>query len=528
MPEFIQRVAEVIDAGMGRWFPASGGGSQAGPIAVAVAILLIAFVLVNLVAVYAGLSTYAERKVASWIQARVGPYRVGPHGILQWLADAVKLLLKEDIIPIAADRPLYIIAPYFIFAASFAIWVAIPFAPGFSPAMLDVGVLFMIALGSSVVLAILMSGWGSGSKWSLFGAMRAAAQIISYEVPAGLTILSIVILVGSLSMQQISMAQSEGGPFPLDRWLGHSESYWGVGSWFALRYLPFSLIAALVLYVCALAETNRVPFDIPEAESELVAGYHTEYTGFRFSLFFLAEYANMFATSAIVVTLFLGGWLPPFPDAFLNLLALLGAPVGLWALLRLSGTRATAFLCAGTLFVAAAYLVLGGKGRDTVYDTVHVASVPLKTPWESEGWRLEKKGEEVRIHSPDGRQVTTGVGEGATIVIVPVRDSSGGTLGDRARQFTFEGGHATIEDGKRIPGYWLAAWFHSPGVRFLEGLLWFTGKTLFLVFVMMWLRWTIPRYRVDQLMDLCWKKLTPLAFANFFAIAFLDWLALRK
>ncbi|HLF93700.1 MAG TPA: complex I subunit 1 family protein, partial [Planctomycetota bacterium] len=270
-------------------------------------IFIVGGALINLIAVYAGLSTLIERKVAAHMQARVGPYRVGPHGILQWLADALKLMIKEDIIAKDTDRFLFRLAPYVVFAGSFACWVALPFAPGWSPASFNIGILYLLAVSSSVVIGILMAGWSSGSKWALFGAMRSAAQIVSYEVPVGLTLFSMLLLYGTLDMQEICAAQQKGflwGIFP--------EMNGGLWSWGINRFPPFTLLAFLIYYIAALAETNRTPFDIPEAESELVAGYHTEYSGMRFSFFFLAEYANMFVVSAIAATFFLGGWLPPF------------------------------------------------------------------------------------------------------------------------------------------------------------------------------------------------------------------------
>jgi NADH-quinone oxidoreductase subunit H len=234
-----------------------------------------------------------------------------------------------------------------------------------------------------------MSGWASGNKWALFGAMRSAAQIVSYEIPIGLTILAVVMLVGSLSMQAIVDAQTRGFPFDIPP---TGRENWGFLSWFLFRYPIFTIPAFLIYFTASLAETNRTPFDIPEAESELVAGFHTEYSGMRFSAFFMAEYANMLAVAGIATTLFLGGWLPPYP----------------------------------------------GLVADWAADRFFAGS-----PW------------------------VAGLGGAA------------------------------------------------------EGLAWFLGKALFLIFVMMWLRWTLPRYRVDQLMDLCWKVLVPIAFVNLLGIAIL-------
>ncbi|HUR38143.1 MAG TPA: complex I subunit 1 family protein, partial [Planctomycetota bacterium] len=269
-------------------------------------IFIVCFILINFIAVYAGVSTYAERKIAAHMQARVGPYRIGPHGFLVWIADALKLMIKEDVVASQTDKLLFKLSPYVVFAGSFACWVALPFAPNWSPASFNIGILYLLALSSSVVIGILMAGWSSGSKWALFGAMRAAAQIVSYEVPVGITLLGMLLIYGTLDMHAISNAQAKGLPFGL-----MPDSYGGLWSWGINRYPPFTVIAFIIYYIGALAETNRTPFDIPEAESELVAGYHTEYSGMRFSFFFLSEYANMFVVSAIATTFFLGGWQPP-------------------------------------------------------------------------------------------------------------------------------------------------------------------------------------------------------------------------
>ena len=296
----------------------------------------------------------AERKVAARFQNRTGPMRVGPWGTLQTLADGIKLIFKEDYIPPQGDKILFMLAPYVIFACSFAVFAAIPFGQDiFGRDILvsdfNIGIFYIMAISSVIVMGVIMAGWSSNSKWSLLGALRSAAQIVSYEIPLGLSILTIVMLVGSLSMREI-VASQDGGIF----------------TWIIFRS-PFTFIAFFIFFISAIAEVNRTPFDLPEAESEIVAGFHTEYSGMRFALFFIAEYANMFAVSAIAVTLFLGGY------------------------------------------------------------------------------------------------------EGI------------------------------------LPGY-----------DFLGGLPGFVIKTLGLVFLMMWLRWTLPRLRVDQLMNLCWKYFIPISFFNIF------------
>ena len=317
-----------------------------------IALLHVAGVLIGVISVLAMFLIWLERKVAAHIQDRLGPMRVGGwHGWAQSIADGIKLLLKEDIIPAMADRPLFILAPFIAFTVAFMSFIVLPFSQHIIVSDLDIGILYIYGLSTITVIAIIVAGWASNNKWSLLGAVRSAAQLVSYEIPVGLSLLAGVIMAGSLSTVEISMLQSGG-----------------VWNWFIWRCGPFSIIAALLLYIGALAETNRTPFDLAEAESELVSGYHTEYSGFRFSLFFLAEYTNMFIASALVVILFLGGFTGLVPISFV----------------------------------------------------------------------------------PD----------------------------------------------------------------VLAGPFWFLTKTLFLVFVMMWIRWTLPRLRVDQLMTTCWKYLIPIALVN--------------
>ncbi len=299
-----------------------------------------------------------ERKVAAHTQDRLGPMRVGWHGVLQSFADGIKLLFKEDIIPAEGDKPLFRLAPYLVLAGSFAAFAVIPWADGLVVSNLNIGLLYVIAIGSFNAIGILMAGWSSNNKYSLFGGMRSAAQIISYEIPTVLTLLVVIVQVGSLNLQDVVVAQ-QGGVF---NWF-----VFGGGDW---RMFPINLIAFVVFFICGLAETNRTPFDLPEAESELVAGFHTEYSGMRFAMFFLAEYGAMFFVSALATVLFLGGW-----QGFL--------------------------------------------------------AEPL------------------------------------------------------------------------IPGSLL-----------------FVAKTMFLVFVQMWLRWTLPRLRVDQLMAMCWKYLIPIGFVLLIVAAF--------
>ena len=310
---------------------------------------------------YALFAVWLERKVSAHMQDRLGPMRVGGwHGWAQTIADILKLIQKEDIVPTAADKKLHFLAPFVVFVGSYAAYAAIPFSSAFIGSPINIGLFYIIAVSALVTVGILMAGWSSNNKWSLFGAMRSAAQIVSYEIPSTLALLTVVMLAGTLNLQEINRLQAGG-----------------ILNWFVFRKFPFVAVAFVISFVASLAETNRTPFDIPEAESELVAGYHTEYSGMKFALFFLAEYANMFAVSAISATLFLGGWNSPFAS-------LMSGPV----------------------------------------------------------W----------------------------------------------------------------------------------GAFWFISKGMFFVFVQMWLRWTLPRLRVDQLMYVSWKVLTPWAFACLFGVGL--WMAL--
>ncbi len=253
-----------------------------------VIICLKAVVLLAFISISAMFLIWWERKVSAHIQSRLGPMRVGWHGWLQSIADTIKLLLKENIVARDTDKVSFWLAPVLVFVASFLPFVVIPFGKNLIARDLNLGLLYILAVTSLGIIGIFMAGWGSGNKYSLLGGMRTAAQIISYEVPLVLSILGVVMISGTLSMIKIVEAQR--------------------GVWF-IFYQP---LAFIIYLISAMAEVNRAPFDIPEAESELVAGFHTEYSGMKFAMFFLAEYTNMFTVSAIAVTLFLGGWLGPF------------------------------------------------------------------------------------------------------------------------------------------------------------------------------------------------------------------------
>lgn len=259
---------------------------------------------------YALIAILGEMKISAWVQDRLGPMRTGPKGMLQPIADILKLLQKEDTTPLASDKWMYRLAPWMIFLASYAAFAALPFSAAYVGARLNTGIFYFISIGSLVVVSILMAGWGSNSKYSMLGAMRSVAQIISYEIPVALAVLTVVVVAGSMDLQTITNLQAGG----IQNWFlfGGPKTLAGFGGTTNLVLIPVMLVAFITYFIGSLAETNRVPFDVPEAESELVAGYHTEYSGMKFALFFLAEYASMFAVGAIASVLFLGGWQSPF------------------------------------------------------------------------------------------------------------------------------------------------------------------------------------------------------------------------
>ena len=251
--------------------------------------------VVTIVAAWVAYGTYLERKISAFMQARLGPMRVGPWGLLQPIADAVKLLTKEDFIPEKADRWVFFFAPYIAVAAAFIVFAVIPFAPDWGVITdINIGLLFVLAVSSVGVLALILAGWSSNSKYALLGALRSSAQMVSYEVAMGLSLIGALMFARTLSLSGVVNAQG-------------ADSIW---------YVVYQPVGFLIFLVSGIAENNRAPFDLPEAESELVAGFHTEYSGFRWSLFFLAEYAAMLVVSAVAVSVYLGGWYFPFVYRF--------------------------------------------------------------------------------------------------------------------------------------------------------------------------------------------------------------------
>jgi len=291
MPNFIMSYLGIQDA-----ITPGAAGSQFWA-------LIYVFIIFTGVSVAVMAMNWLERKALAHFQIRLGPMRVGPHGLLQPIADAIKLMLKEDIIPAEADQFVFWVAPLIGLLAAFTVYTVIPFGPSQAVSDMNIGILFMLGVSSLGVLGIVVAGWASNSHYPLIGALRSSAQMVSYEVAMGLAVVSAVLMTslntngtGTLSMIGIVQAQQQQGV------------------WFIFKFFPLGLIAFGIFAIAMIAETNRAPFDMAEAESELTAGYHTEYSGLRWSLFMLAEYAAMIAVSSIAVALWLGGWMRPFPN----------------------------------------------------------------------------------------------------------------------------------------------------------------------------------------------------------------------
>jgi NADH-quinone oxidoreductase subunit H len=376
--------------------------------------LVCAVIIVAVLPLVAGYIVLMERKIMADMQARLGPMRVGPHGLLQPIADAVKLLLKEDIIPDEADKAIFWIAPLISVTAGMLAMSALAIGPWFQIADLNVGLLFIVGISALGIFGIVLGGWSSNSHYSLLGALRSAAQLVSYETAAGMAIVGALLLAGTLSTREIVESQAD------------------YGTWFI-----FAAPVGFFIYVVAsIAETNRAPFDLPEAESELVAGYMTEYSGFRWALYFLAEYTNMVVVASIATTLFLGGWLRPF-----------------------AGTPAFNFLD----YLPTVLMIAVG-----VYCFYRAPKQPVKVQ---------------QMFMIVLGLLILGVGG---ILALPMSSSVAAML----------------------PGL-------KPG---FHGAFWFLLKDGLYIYLFMWLRFTFPRYRFDQLMRLGWQFLIPLSIVNVMGI----------
>lgn len=363
---------------------------------------------------------FMEMKIIALMNLRIGPDRVGPFGSLLSVVHGLKVLMKEDFTPTGADPLVFTWAPVVVYLSSVMTLLVIPFAPGLFGQDLNLGLLYFFAIGGLSVVGLLMAGWSSYNKYSLLGGLRAAAQVVSYEIPLTLSVVGLILLAGTMSLNQIVLNQS---------------------GWFTDWYVFQQPLGALIFFIAATAEANRTPFDLTEADSEIVAGFATEYSGMRFGFFFFAEYVNVFIISALTVTLFFGGWNAPFPwpwplDVAVNpgtwgigLLLFIGiVPVGL------------------TLLFAA---------------PVWIASTRIK------GWQALIAGFLL-----------------ANLFIVAI----------------------------------IGAWAYI-GLDWVAGILWFMLKTYVFVFTFVWMRGTLPRVRIDQLMDFAWKWLLPAALLNLFVTA---------
>jgi NADH-quinone oxidoreductase subunit H len=418
----------------------------------AIVMLACGLVVLNFFGLMSGLFTFFERKVAGWTNSRRGPNRVGPYGLVQFMADGVKLILKEDIIPAAADRSIFKFAPYLLLLGTALSFVVIPFGPKWIIGDLNVGVLYLLATGSFTVVGLIMAGWASNNKWALLGGMRSAAQIVSYEIPNALAILVVVLTAGTMSMQGIIRGQAGG-----------------ILHWF-LFSSPFSFVAFFIYFISAIAEINRVPFDIPEAESELVAGYNIEYSAMRFGVFFAAEFGNIYVISAVAVTCFLGGWQVPLLDV---------------ADLGLVGRGLGNILGRGDVLILMLVMALGISW---------LAWKALRAfVWDVRRKRAFFGSRFVRINSE--------------LLVL-------GLL--------FAGGALVL--ALHLPLRTHLPTLYRLVFQYLVPFLVFFTKAMVLSFVVLWWRWTLPRLRVDQLMGVCWKYLIPIGFVCLLGQGFWLWL----
>jgi len=363
---------------------------------------------------------YMEMKIIALMNLRIGPDRVGPFGSLLSIVHGLKVLAKEDFTPTGADRLVFTLAPVVVFMATIMGLLVIPFAPGLFGQDMSIALLYFFAVGGLTVVGLLMAGWSSFNKYSLLGGLRSAAQIISYEIPLLLSVVGLLMLAGTMSLNQLAINQA---------------------GWFTDWYVFQQPLGALIFFIAATAEANRTPFDLTEADSEIVAGFATEYSGLRFGFFFFAEYVNVFVVSALLVTLFFGGWNAPFPWPWPISLNLDPAQLGIMLLILIGVVPVI-----GTLVLAAPFYVAR-------------SSLPA---WQA-------------------------------LVI--------GFVLFNLLAVTAIVGIAYI------------------GFDWVAGLLWFLGKTYVFVFTFVWMRGTLPRVRIDQLMGFAWKWLLPASLINLFVTA---------
>jgi NADH:ubiquinone oxidoreductase subunit H len=408
----------------------------------AVVMLGCGLIVLNFFGLMAGFLTFFERKLAGWTNSRRGPNRVGPYGLLQFVADGIKLILKEDIIPDAADPNFFKFAPYLVLLGTALSFVVIPFGPRWIISDLNVGIFYLLATGSFTVVGLIMAGWASNNKYSLLGGMRSAAQIISYEIPNALAIMVVVLMAGTMSVQGIIRAQAGG-----------------IHNWF-LFASPFGFLSFFIYFVSSIAEINRIPFDIPEAESELVAGYNIEYSGMRFGAFFAAEFGNIYVVSAVATTCFLGGWQVPLVRR-VDILGPVGYAVGQF----LGRPAVLAVLLVAVLLPCAfiAWKALRAFGRDLARKRPYLPS---------------------RFVRVDSEFLVLGLFFAVAALVAAL--------------------HVPLR--AMLPSIYQSAF------QYLVPFLVFFTKAMVISFVILWWRWTLPRLRVDQLMGVCWKYMIPLGF----------------